>query len=59
VDRAPAGPEVIKFTISNSYLLLVYFSTDRSTDAYDTCSAGGIAVGRIERQWFVCRRDWN
>jgi hypothetical protein len=59
VDRAPDGPAVIEFTISSSYLLLVYISTDEPTDAYDTCSAGGIAVERIEPQWFVCRRDWN
>jgi hypothetical protein len=59
VDRAPAGAAVIKFTISDSYLLLVYISTDQSTDAYDTCSAGGIVVERIEPRWFVCRQDWN
>jgi hypothetical protein len=59
VDRAPDGPAVIEFSISNSYLLLVYISTDEPTDASDTCSAGGIPVERIEKQWFVCRRDWN
>jgi hypothetical protein len=59
VDREPDGPAVIKFTISDSYLLLVYISTDQPTDAYDTCSAGGVPVSRIEPQWFVCRRDWN
>jgi hypothetical protein len=59
VDWEPDGPAVIKFTISDSLLLLVYISTDEPTDAYDTCSAGGIPVERIEPRWFVCRRDWN
>jgi hypothetical protein len=59
VDRGPDGRAVIAFTISASYLLLVYISTDEPTDAYDTCSAGGISIERIEPQWFVSRRDWN
>jgi hypothetical protein len=59
VGREPDGAAVIEFTINESYLLLVYISTDEPTDAHDTCSAGGIAVTRIEPRWFVCRRDWN
>jgi hypothetical protein len=59
VGREPDGPAVIEFTISSSHLLLVYISTDEPTDAHDTCSAGGIAVERIEPRWFACRRDWN
>lgn len=53
------SPTVITFTISGSYLLLVYISTDEPSHAHDTCSAGGIVVKRIEPRWFVCQRDWN
>jgi hypothetical protein len=50
---------VIEFIVRDFYLPLVYVSTDRPQDVYDTCSAGGYPVKRLAPGWYVCRRDWN
>ncbi len=50
---------VIEFIIGNSYLPLVYISTDNPDDVEDTCSRGGVPIDRLEPKWYVCLRDWN
>lgn len=50
---------VIEFLTGNFYLPLLYISTDDPEDVYDTCSAGGHPIERLEPRWYVCLRDWN
>jgi hypothetical protein len=54
-----SGAIVVEFITGNFYLPLVYISTDNPDDVYDTCSAGGGPVERLEPHWYVCQRDWN
>lgn len=55
----PNETVVVEFIISDFYLPLVYIASDAPEDVYDTCSAGGSPVARLEPHWYVCRRDWN
>jgi hypothetical protein len=54
-----SGATVIEFMIGDFYLPLVYVSTGRAEDVYDTCSAGGLPIEELAPNWYVCRRDWN
>jgi hypothetical protein len=54
-----SAPVVIEYITEDFYLPLVYISSDNPEDVHDTCSDGGIVMQRIEKDWYVCQRDWN
>lgn len=48
-----------EFVINDFYLPLVYIQSDNPEDVYDTCSAGGSPIEKLDENWYVCSRDWN
>ncbi|RME48043.1 MAG: hypothetical protein D6791_04340 [Chloroflexi bacterium] len=55
----PPEKVIIEYIIDDFYLPLVYVRSDNAVEVYNTCSAGGQVVKRIETHWYVCRRDFN
>jgi len=49
----------IEYIVDDFRHPLVFVTSDKPNEVYDTCSHGGGVIKKIEPNWYICERDWN